>query len=115
MKKTMELTRSLAGRVYNAARVSWNGSRPRTKLAVVTVPLTTVAISVFAVALMFPSQVLANNDDEVSIFTVDVSLTPVYKQNNVDPSGRAGCVFPRRHFLSGGNDLPRRYDSARQA
>ena len=30
MKKTMELTRSLAGRVYNAARASWNSSQPRT-------------------------------------------------------------------------------------
>jgi len=87
MKKTMELTRSLAGRVYNAARASWNSSRPLTRLAVAAVPLTTtVAISLFAVALVMPSQTWANNDDEISTFTVDVSLTPVYKQNDVDPS-----------------------------
>ena len=106
MKKTMELTRSLAGRVYNAARVSWNGSRPRTKLAVVTVPLTTVAISVFAAALMFPSQVLANNDDEVSTFTVDVSLTPVYKQNNVDPSQAPDLFSPGDTFFQEGTIYP---------
>jgi hypothetical protein len=106
MKKTMELTRSLAGRVYNAARVSWNGSRPRTKLAVVTVPLTTVAISVFAAALMFSSQVLANNDDEVSTFTVDVSLTPVYKQNNVDPSEGQDVFSPGDTFFQEGTIYP---------
>ena len=85
-KKTMEFTRSLAGRVYSQARASWNNCRPRTKLAIAAVPLTTVAIWLFAVALVFPSQTWANNDDENSTFTVDVSLTPVYKQNNVDPS-----------------------------
>jgi len=106
MKKTMELTRSLAGRVYNAARVSWNGSRPRTKLAVVTVPLTTVAISVFAAALMFPSQVLANNDDEISTFTVDVSLTPVFKQNDVDPSEGQNAVSPGDTFFQEGTIYP---------
>ena len=106
MKKTMELTRSLAGRVYNAARVSWNGSRPRTKLAVITVPLTTVAISVFAAALMFPSQVLANNDDEVSTFTVDVSLTPVFKQNDVDPSEGQNAVSPGDTFFQEGTIYP---------
>ena len=86
MKKTMELTRSLAGRVYKAARASWNGSRPRTKVAVVAVPLTTVAITVFA-ALVFPSQIWANNNDEISTFTVDVAESTVnYKQNDVEPS-----------------------------
>ena len=86
MKKTMELTRSLAGRVYNAARASWNSSRARTKVAVVAVPLTTVAITVFA-ALVFPSQIWANNDDEISTFTVDVAESTVnYKQNDVEPS-----------------------------
>jgi hypothetical protein len=106
MKKIMELTRSLAGRVYNAARVSWNGSRPRTKLAVVTVPLTTVAISVFAAALVFPSQVLANNDDEISTFTVDVSLTPVFKQNDVDPSEGQNAVSPGDTFFQEGTIYP---------
>jgi hypothetical protein len=106
MKKTMDFTRNLAGRVYNAARVSWNGSRPRTKLAVVTVPLTTVAISVFAAALVFPSQVLANNDDEISTFTVDVSLTPVYKQNNVDPSEGQDVFSPGDTFFQEGTIYP---------
>jgi hypothetical protein len=106
MKKTMELTRSLAGRVYNTARVSWNDSRPRTKLAVVTVPLTTVAISVFAAALVFPSQVLANNDDEISTFTVDVSLTPVFKQNDVDPSEGQNAVSPGDTFFQEGTIYP---------
>src|SRR5258707_632779 len=87
MKKTMELTRSLAGRVYNAARASWNSSRPRTKLAIAAVPLTAVAISVFATALVFPLQLWANNDDEISTFTVDVAESTVnYRQNNVDRS-----------------------------
>ena len=109
MKKTMELTHSLAGRVHNAARASWNTSRPHTKLAIAAVPLTTVAISVFAAALVFPSRTWANNDDEISTFTVDVAESTVsYRQNNVDPPEGAGCVFPGRHFRSGGNDLPGR-------
>jgi hypothetical protein len=86
MKKTMELTRSLAGRVHTEARARWNIFRPRTKLAIAAVPLTTVAISLFAVAMVLPSQTWANDDDENNTFTVDVSLTPVFKQNNVDPS-----------------------------
>jgi hypothetical protein len=86
MKKTMEFTRSLAGRVYNAARGAWNSSRPRAKLAVISVPLTAVAISVFAASLALPTQIKADNDDAVSTFTVDVSLTPVFRQNDVDPS-----------------------------
>ena len=92
--------------VYNAARASWNSSRPRTKLAVVAVPLTTVAISVFAAALVFPSQILANNDDEISTFTVDVSLTPVYKQNNVDPSEGQDVFSPGDTFFQEGTIYP---------
>jgi hypothetical protein len=84
--KAMNFTRNLADRVHNGARAIWNICRPRTKLAIAAVPLTTVAILLFAVALVFPSQTSAHNDDEISTFTVDVSLTPVYKQNDVDPS-----------------------------
>jgi hypothetical protein len=46
-------------------------------LAVAAVPITTVAISVFAAGLLFPPQILANNDDEVSTFTVDVAESAV--------------------------------------
>jgi hypothetical protein len=106
VKKTMDFTRNLADRVYNAARVAWNSSRPRTKLAVVTLPLTTVAISVFAAALVFPSQVLANNDDEISTFTVDVSLTPVFKQNDVDPSEGQNAASPGDTFFQEGTIYP---------
>jgi hypothetical protein len=107
MKKTMQLMRSLAGRVYNAARASWNGSRPRTKVAVVAVPLTTVAISVFAAALVFPSQIWANNDDEISTFTVDVAESPVnYKQNDVEPSEGQDVVSPGDIFLQEGTIYP---------
>jgi hypothetical protein len=107
MKKTMEFTRSLAGRVYNAARASWNGSQPRTKVAVVAVPLTTVAISVFAAALVFPSQIWANNDNEVSTFTVDVAESPVnYKQNDVEPSEGQDVVSPGDIFLQEGTIYP---------
>jgi hypothetical protein len=107
MKKTMELTRSLAGRVYNAARVAWNSSRPRTKLAVVTVPLTTVAISVFAAGLVFPSQIWANNDDEISTFTVDVAESTVnYKQNNVDPSEGQDVFSPGDTVILQGTIYP---------
>jgi hypothetical protein len=116
MKKTMELTRSLAGRVYNAARASWNSSRPRTRLAVAAVPLTTVAISVFAAGLLFPSQILANNADEVSTFTVDVAESTVnYTQNNVDRSEgrmyflRATLSFWRERFTP-----PASFRAARQ-
>jgi hypothetical protein len=113
MKKTMELTRSLASRVYNAARASWNSSRPRTRLAVAAVPLTTVAISVLAATLVFPSQILANNDDEVSTFTVDVSEDVVdYHQNDVDPSEgqvvfSAGDTFVQPGTIYPGGTLPR--------
>jgi hypothetical protein len=107
MKKTMDFTRILAGRIYNAARVSWNSSRPRTRLAVVTVPLTTVAILVFATALVFPSQVLANNDDEVSTFTVDVAYDVVnYKQNDVKPSEGQDVFSPGDTFIQYGTIFP---------
>jgi hypothetical protein len=107
MKKTMELTRSLAGRVYNAARASWNSSRPRTRLAVAAVPLTTVAISVFTAALVFPSQIWANNDDEVSTFTVDVAYDVVnYKQNDVKPSEGQGVFSPGDTFIQYGTIYP---------
>ena len=106
MKKTMEFTRSLAGRVYNATRVSWNSSQPRTKLAVVAVPLTTVAISVFA-ALVFPSQIWANNDDAISIFTVDVAESTVnYRQNNVDRSEGQDVFSPGDTFILQGTIYP---------
>jgi hypothetical protein len=89
MKMAMEFTRSFAGRVHRVhkeAWAKWNICRPRTKLAIAAVPLTTVAISLFAVALVFPSQTWANND-EISTFTVDVAESTVnYKQNDVDPS-----------------------------
>ena len=107
MKKTMELTRSLAGRVYNAARASWNSSQPRTRLAVAAVPLTTVAISVFAAGLLFPSQIWANNDDEASTFTVDVAESPVhYKQNDVEPSEGQEVFSPGDTFLQEGTIYP---------
>jgi hypothetical protein len=93
-KTTMEFTRSIAGRVNKAARATWNICRPRTKLAIAAIPLTTVAMSLLAVALVLPSQTWANDDDENSTFTLDVSLTPVYKQNNVDPS-QAPELFSR--------------------
>ena len=106
MKKTMEFTRSLAGRVHNEARATWNMCRPRTKLAVAAVPLTTVAISLFAVALVLPSQTWANNDDEVSTFTVDVSLTPVFKQNDVDPSEGQDAFSKGDTFFQEGTIYP---------
>src|ERR1700757_5267466 len=107
MKKTMELTRSLAGRVYNAARASWNSSRPRTKLAVAAVPLTTVAISVFAASLLLPSQIWANNGDEVSTFTVDVAESTVnYRQNDVDPSEGQDVFSPGDTFILQGTIYP---------
>jgi hypothetical protein len=107
MKKTMELTRSLAGSVYNAARASWNSSRPRTKLAIAAVPLTAVAISVFAAALVFPSQLWANNDDEISTFTVDVAESTVnYRQNNVDRSEGQDLFSPGDTFILEGTIYP---------
>jgi hypothetical protein len=97
----------LAGRVCNAARASWNSSLPRTKLAVAAVLLTTVAISVFAAALLFPSQIWANNGDEVSTFTVDVAESPVnYMQNNVDPSEGQDVFSPGDTFILEGTIYP---------
>jgi hypothetical protein len=78
----------------------------RTKLAIAGVPLTAVAISLFAVALVFPSQTWANNDDEISTFTVDVSLTPVYKQNDVDPSEGQDVFSPGDTFFQEGTIYP---------
>jgi len=106
MKKTMEFTRSLAGRVRNEARATWNICRPRTKLAIAAVPLTTVAISLFVVALALPSQTWANNHDEIGTFTVDVSLTPVYNQNDVDPSEGQEVFSPGDTFIQEGTIYP---------
>jgi hypothetical protein len=98
---------SLAGRVYNAARVAWNSSRPRTKLAVISVPLTAVASSVFAASLAFPTQIWANNDDEISTFTVDVAFSTVnYKQNNVEPSEGQDVFSPGDTFIQQGTIYP---------
>jgi hypothetical protein len=97
---------SLAGRVYNAGRGAWNSSRPRTKLAVISVPLTAVAISVFAASLALPTQTWADNDDEISTFTVDVSLTPVFKQNDVDPSEGQNAASPGDTFFQEGTIYP---------
>jgi len=75
-------------------------------LAITAIPLTTVAISLFAAALVLPSQTWANNDDEISTFTVDVSLTPVYKQNNVDPSEAPELFSPGDTFYQEGTIYP---------
>jgi hypothetical protein len=74
-------------------------------LAIAAVPLTTVAISLFAV--VFPSQIWANNDDEISTFTVDVAESPVnYKQNDVEPSEGQDVVSPGDIFLQEGTIYP---------
>jgi hypothetical protein len=76
-------------------------------LAVVTVPLTTVAISVFAAALLFPSRIWANNDDEISTFTVDVAESTVnYRQNNVDRSEGQDVFSPGDTFILQGTIYP---------
>ena len=106
IKKTLEFTRSFASRVNNEARATWNICRPRTKLAIAAVPLTTVAISLFAMALVLPSQTWANNDDEISTYTVDVSLTSVYRQNDVDPSEGQKAASPGDTFFQEGTIYP---------
>jgi hypothetical protein len=59
-----------------------------------------------AVAQVLPSQTWANNDDEISTFIVDVSLTPVYKQNNVDPSQAPDLFSPGDTFFQEGTIYP---------
>lgn len=106
MKRTIELVRSLACGVYNSAWASWNGSRPRTKLGVVAIPLATGAIAVFAV-LAFPSQTWANNADDVSTFTVDVAESTVnYRQNDVEPSEGQDVFSPGDTFILQGTIYP---------
>jgi len=75
-------------------------------LAIAAVPLTTVAISLFAMALVLPSQTWANDDDEISTYTVDVSLTPVYRQNDVDPSEGQFAASPGDTFFQEGTIYP---------
>ena len=105
MMKTTEFTRSLAGRAFNQARALWDTCRPRTKLAIAAVPLTTVAISLFAV--VFPSHTWANNDDEISTFTVDVAESTVnYRQNDVDPSEGQDVFSPGDTFIMEGTIYP---------
>ena len=65
-----------------------------------------MAISLFAVALVLPSQTWANDDDEISTFTVDVSLTPVYRQNDVDPSEGQDVSSPGDTFFQEGTIYP---------
>jgi hypothetical protein len=75
-------------------------------MAVVAVPLTTVAISMFA-ALVFPSQIWANNVDEISTFTVDVAESTVnYRQNNVDRSEGQDVFSPGDTFILQGTIYP---------
>jgi hypothetical protein len=65
-----------------------------------------VAISVFAAGLLFPSQILANNDD-VSTFTVDVAYDVVnYKQNDVEPSEGQDVFSPGDTFIQYGTIYP---------
>jgi hypothetical protein len=72
-----------------------------------------VAISVFAAALVFPSQIWANNDDEIRTFTVDVAESTVnYKQNDVEPSEgqdvfSSGDTFLQQGTIYPGGTLPR--------
>jgi hypothetical protein len=81
-----------------AFQALWSCRLQRTKLAIAALALTTTAVSLLSVALMFPPAGRADSGDEFEAFTVDVTQD-VNKsaQNNVDPSKGceiSGCAQP---------------------
>ena len=77
-----------------------------TRVVVRTLALAT-AISVLAGALVFPSAILAGDDDKVRIFTVDVAQDGATNaQNNVDPSQAPELFFPGDTGIQEGTIYP---------
>src|SRR4051794_6978631 len=113
MKKAAESKRALVGRAFNSLRVLSQSKQPRTNVALGAVGVSTVAISVLATGLIFPSASRAGNDDEFTTFTVDVAQDAHSNlQVDVDPSeGQTlfsnGDVFIVDGTIYPGGTLPR--------
>jgi hypothetical protein len=71
---------------------------------VVAVALT-AAISTLAAALVFPSKIMAD-DDQVRTFTVDVSTGFPYLQNDIDPAEGQDVFSPGDTFIQDGSIYP---------
>src|SRR4051794_12136487 len=70
MKNAMKLRHSLVDRVSRLFEMARSSSRPRRRVVVGALALTTAA-SVLAAALIFPFKIMADSD-ELTTFTVDV-------------------------------------------
>jgi hypothetical protein len=104
MNKMMKFRRILvdpACKLFGQVRSS---SRAGTRAAVVAVALTT-AISMVAAALVFPSKIMAD-DDQVRTFTVDVSTGLPYFQNDIDPAEGQDVFSPGDTFIQDGSIYP---------
>lgn len=105
MKKAMKSNRGFMYQVSNVFGLIRSSSGPGARKAVAALALTTAA-SVLAAALIFPSKIMAD-DDEVTTFTVDVATDGAANfQNNVNPSQNAEAFFPGDTFLLGGTIYP---------
>jgi hypothetical protein len=111
----MESENRLWNRVLNASGLLWNGSSPRKKAAYAVVALTTVAISVMATALIFPSVTRAQDGDEITTsedrefktLTIDVGqIGSTNAQNDVDPSEGHSTFTRGDAFILDGNIYP---------
>jgi hypothetical protein len=104
MNQTLKFRRSLVGpasRLFGPIRSS---RRPTTRVAVAAVALT-AAISMLAAALVFPSKIMAD-DDQVRTFTVDVSTDFPYLQNDIDPAEGQDVFSPGDTFIQDGSIYP---------
>ncbi len=103
MQKTIGFNR-LAGLVRNQLGQRWSSSQVRTK-AVVSLVALTAAISLSTAVLVSPSKIMADNG-QVRTFTVDVSLTLPYSQNDVNPAEGQDVFSPGDTFIQDGKVFP---------
>jgi hypothetical protein len=99
------------------SRLMGNSSRPGAWAVITTLALTTIATLAFVAALVVAPTIRADNDDEITTFTVDVAqIGSTNAQNDVDPSeGQStftrgdtfiidGTVYPAGTIPSGKGD-----------
>ena len=117
----MESENRLGNVALNAFGLLWNGSPSEKKVAYAAVALTTVAISVVAAGLIFPSATRAQDGDEITTsedhefktLTVDVAqISRTNAQNDVDPAEgqftfTRGDTFILDGTIYAGGTLPR--------
>lgn len=104
MNKMMKFRLIFVGAACKLFGEERSSGRARTRAAVAAVALT-AAISMLAAALVFPSKIMAD-DDQVRTFTVDVSTGFPYFQNDIDPAEGQDVFSPGDTFIQDGNIYP---------